>query len=203
VRQAALHAGIGDRVSPHWLRHAHPSHALDHGAPIHLVQATLGHNSVATMSRYLHARPGDSSARFLALESISSESSRIALPVAATGAMNVVTAATAAKGERQKMSTNIAESQESARATEVAQEPKASKKANARAQKPRVAPGKGKRGTRPPLPRKPPTGESGLLNTAQASIILNEKGEPLAWPPGHQPESRINWLNLDIERESS
>ena len=38
---------------------------LEHGAPIHLVQATLGHASVATTGRYLHARPTDSSARYL------------------------------------------------------------------------------------------------------------------------------------------
>ena len=50
-------------VTPHWLRHAHATHALEHGhAPIHLVQATLGHASVATTSTYLHARPTDSSA---------------------------------------------------------------------------------------------------------------------------------------------
>ena len=67
LRAAAESAGVADKtphVSPHWLRHAHASHALDHGAPIHLVQATLGHCSAAT-SAYLHARPGDSSARFL------------------------------------------------------------------------------------------------------------------------------------------
>jgi site-specific recombinase XerD len=67
VRKAAEHAGIALPVSPHWLRHAHASHALDHGAPIHLVQATLGHASVATTGRYLHARPKDSSSRFLPL----------------------------------------------------------------------------------------------------------------------------------------
>jgi integrase/recombinase XerD len=67
VRQAAQRAGIELHVSPHWLRHAHASHALDRGAPIHLVQATLGHASVATTGRYLHARPKDSSGRFLAL----------------------------------------------------------------------------------------------------------------------------------------
>jgi integrase/recombinase XerD len=65
VRQAARRAGIEAAVSPHWLRHAHASHALDRGAPIHLVQATLGHASITTTGRYLHARPADSSSRFL------------------------------------------------------------------------------------------------------------------------------------------
>jgi integrase/recombinase XerD len=67
VRQAAIRAGIELPVSPHWFRHAHASHALDRGAPIHLVQATLGHASIATTGRYLHARPNDSSSRFLPL----------------------------------------------------------------------------------------------------------------------------------------
>jgi len=67
VRLAARRAEIEGKVSPHWLRHAHASHALDRGAPIHLVQATLGHASLATTSRYLHARPKESSSRFLAL----------------------------------------------------------------------------------------------------------------------------------------
>jgi integrase/recombinase XerD len=67
VREASQRAGVAANVSTHWLRHAHASHALDRGAPIHLVQATLGHRSVATTSRYLHARPGESSAAFVAL----------------------------------------------------------------------------------------------------------------------------------------
>lgn len=67
VRSAARRAGIEANVSPHWMRHAHGSHALDRGAPIHLVQATLGHASVSTTGRYLHARPQDSSSRYLAL----------------------------------------------------------------------------------------------------------------------------------------
>lgn len=65
VRKAARWAGIDLNVSPHWFRHAHASHALERGAPIHLVQATLGHSSVSTTGRYLHARPTESSARFL------------------------------------------------------------------------------------------------------------------------------------------
>lgn len=67
VRAAARRAGIDKAVSPHWMRHAHASHALDRGAPIHLVQATLAHSSVATTGRYLHARPTESSSRYLPL----------------------------------------------------------------------------------------------------------------------------------------
>lgn len=67
VKKAAARAGVELRVSPHWLRHAHASHALDCGAPIHLVQATLGHASITTTGRYLHARPKESSSRFLPL----------------------------------------------------------------------------------------------------------------------------------------
>jgi site-specific recombinase XerD len=67
VRKAARDAGIPADVSPHWLRHAHASHALGRQAPIHLVQQTLGHASLATTSKYAHARPGDSSGRYLGL----------------------------------------------------------------------------------------------------------------------------------------
>jgi site-specific recombinase XerD len=65
VQAAAKRAGIDQAVSPHWLRHAHATHSLERGAPIHLVQATLGHASIATTSRYLHARPSQSSAEFI------------------------------------------------------------------------------------------------------------------------------------------
>lgn len=65
VRRAAKRIGLSENVSPHWLRHAHASHALDNGAPTHLVQQTLGHRSLATTGRYAHARPRDSSARFI------------------------------------------------------------------------------------------------------------------------------------------
>jgi integrase/recombinase XerD len=67
VKEAARAAGLknASEVSPHWLRHAHASHAMDRGAKIHLVQATLGHASVSTTGRYLHARPDESSALYL------------------------------------------------------------------------------------------------------------------------------------------
>jgi integrase/recombinase XerD len=65
VRKASERAGIDKDVSCHWLRHAHASHALDRGAPIHLVQQTLGHSSISTTGKYLHARPTDSSGNYL------------------------------------------------------------------------------------------------------------------------------------------
>ncbi len=65
VYAAARKAGLEQKVSPHWMRHAHASHALDRSAPIHLVQATLGHASVSTTGRYLHARPSESSGDYL------------------------------------------------------------------------------------------------------------------------------------------
>ena len=67
VRKAARAAGVTENVSPHWFRHAHASHALDRGAPAHLVQQTLGHESLATTSRYTHARPDDSSGSYLGM----------------------------------------------------------------------------------------------------------------------------------------
>jgi integrase/recombinase XerD len=61
VKRAAKAAGITAGVSPHWLRHAHGSHAIDRGASLPEVQATLGHDNIATTSGYLHARPDSSS----------------------------------------------------------------------------------------------------------------------------------------------
>lgn len=68
VRAAALRAGITRNVSPHWFRHAHASHALDNGAPIHLVSETLGHSSIQVTSRYSHARPNESSGQWLKIK---------------------------------------------------------------------------------------------------------------------------------------
>lgn len=65
VKAAAVRAGLPAGFSSHWLRHAHASHALERGASIALVKETLGHTSIATTGRYLHARPDESSARYL------------------------------------------------------------------------------------------------------------------------------------------
>ena len=65
VKAAAKRAGINPAASAHWLRHAHASHAIDQGAPITLVSQTLGHADLKTTSIYAHARPNDSSSRYL------------------------------------------------------------------------------------------------------------------------------------------
>ena len=65
VKAAADRVCIEGNVSPHWLRHSHASHSLDNGAPIHTVQQSLGHASITTTERYLHANPKDSSGLYL------------------------------------------------------------------------------------------------------------------------------------------
>jgi site-specific recombinase XerD len=58
-------SAVNPAASVHWLRHAHACHAIDNGAPITLVSATLGHADLKTTSVYAHARPGESSGRYL------------------------------------------------------------------------------------------------------------------------------------------
>ena len=64
VKRAAKAIGKSE-VSPHWLRHAHASHALDRGASVAIVRDTLGHSNVSVTNKYLHARPDDSSGLYL------------------------------------------------------------------------------------------------------------------------------------------
>ena len=70
VNAAALRAKVKvtdskSLVSPHWLRHAHVSHALDAGAATHVVQQTVGHSSQTTTSRYAHKKASESSAFYI------------------------------------------------------------------------------------------------------------------------------------------
>lgn len=65
VRAAARRADIAGDVSPHWIRHAHASHAIERGAPLPLVRDTLGHASISTTDIYAHSRQGESSGKYL------------------------------------------------------------------------------------------------------------------------------------------
>lgn len=65
IRTAAKRAKVEPLPSPHWFRHSSATHAIENGAPIHIVQHSLGHASINTTGKYLHATPTSSNATFL------------------------------------------------------------------------------------------------------------------------------------------
>lgn len=52
VRTYGDRVGLGDRLTPHVLRHSCATHMIEHGADIRIVQELLGHASVSTTQIY-------------------------------------------------------------------------------------------------------------------------------------------------------
>ncbi len=65
VQQAARQAEIEKKVTPHFLRHSHGTHAAMNKAPAAVIQETFGHESLETTMLYFDISLEESSSFYL------------------------------------------------------------------------------------------------------------------------------------------
>lgn len=65
VKRIARKAKLSERIAPHFFRHAHAVAALFNGAPISVVQQSLGHTNLSVTGIYLEAFPHQTTGNFL------------------------------------------------------------------------------------------------------------------------------------------
>jgi integrase len=103
--KAIAKADLGFHVTPHDMRHAHASWLLASDADIQVVKERLGHASIRTTAKYLHAVPGADQAALKALD--------VTRGVRTTVPAEIVAAGEGAKLSRKDMKLMMASSRNS------------------------------------------------------------------------------------------